>query len=108
MNRSSRRRSTAAALAAAIALGMPAAHGQSADATTPDDSAAGAGSSPALARVEVTARHYDNAVGSSDSASEGTIEAGLLRSRPALRPGEVLEFVPGMIVTQQTPPPKPT
>ncbi|MEY5100088.1 MAG: hypothetical protein RJA36_2807 [Pseudomonadota bacterium] len=102
MNRSSRRRSTAAALAAAIALGMPAAHGQSADATTPDDSAAGAGSSPALARVEVTARHYDNAVGSSDSASEGTIEAGLLRSRPALRPGEVLEFVPGMIVTQHS------
>ena len=47
-------------------------------------------------------RHYDNAVGTSDAASQGVIEAGLLRSRPALRPGEVLEFVPGVIVTQHT------
>lgn len=51
----------------------------------------------------VTVRgHYDNAVGTSDAASQGTIRAELLRSRPALRPGEVLEFVPGMIVTQHT------
>ena len=44
--------------------------------------------------------HYDNTVGSSDAASQGVIGAALLRSRPALRPGEVLEFVPGLIVTQ--------
>ena len=44
--------------------------------------------------------HYDNAVGSSDAASQGVISAALLKSRPALRPGEVLEFVPGLIVTQ--------
>ncbi len=50
----------------------------------------------------VVSRHYDNAVGTSDAASQGAIEAGLLRSRPALRPGEVLEFVPGVIVTQHT------
>lgn len=50
----------------------------------------------------VVTRHYDNAVGTSDAASAGTIEAGLLRSRPALRPGEILEFVPGVIVTQHT------
>lgn len=50
----------------------------------------------------VVTRHYDNAVGTSDAASQGSIEAGLLRSRPALRPGEILEFVPGMIVTQHT------
>jgi hypothetical protein len=30
------------------------------------------------------------------------IRADLLKSRPALRPGEVLEFVPGMIVTQHS------
>jgi hypothetical protein len=30
------------------------------------------------------------------------ITAELLRSRPALRPGEVLEFVPGVIVTQHS------
>jgi TonB dependent receptor/TonB-dependent Receptor Plug Domain len=55
-----------------------------------------------LDRVEVTGRHYDNAVGTSDAASQGTIRAELLKSRPALRPGEVLEFVPGMIVTQHS------
>jgi len=55
-----------------------------------------------LDRVEVVGRHYDNAVGSSDAASQGTIRAELLASRPALRPGEVLEFVPGLIVTQHS------
>ena len=55
-----------------------------------------------LARVEITGRHYDNAVGTTDAASEGTIRAELLKSRPALRPGEVLEFVPGVIVTQHS------
>ena len=46
--------------------------------------------------------HYDNAVGSSDAASQGVINRELLKSRPALRPGEVLEFVPGLIVTQHS------
>ncbi|WP_077037659.1 TonB-dependent receptor [Pelomonas sp. KK5] len=55
-----------------------------------------------LDRVEVEGRHYDNAIGSSDAASEGVIRAELLKSRPALRPGEVLEFVPGLIVTQHS------
>ena len=55
-----------------------------------------------LEKVEITGRHYDNAVGSSDAASEGVVRAELLKSRPALRPGEVLEFVPGMIVTQHS------
>jgi outer membrane receptor protein involved in Fe transport len=56
----------------------------------------------AIAQVEITGRHYDNAVGSSDAASQGVIRAELLQSRPALRPGEVLEFVPGVIVTQHS------
>ncbi|MBL8305748.1 MAG: TonB-dependent receptor [Rubrivivax sp.] len=46
--------------------------------------------------------HYDNRVGSSDAASQGSIGAALLKSRPALRTGEVLEFVPGVIVTQHS------
>ena len=46
--------------------------------------------------------HYDNAVGTSDAASEGTVTSGLIRNRPALRTGELLEFVPGMIVTQHS------
>jgi len=56
----------------------------------------------ALERVEVEGRHYDNGIGSSDAASQGTIRAGLIKSRPVLRPGEVLEFVPGLIVTQHS------
>lgn len=46
--------------------------------------------------------HYDNAVGTSDAASAGVIRAELLQSRPAQRPGEVLEFVPGVVVTQHS------
>ncbi len=46
--------------------------------------------------------HYDNSLGSSDAASQGTIRAELLKSRPPQRPGEVLEFVPGVIVTQHS------
>lgn len=46
--------------------------------------------------------HYDNSVGSSDAASAGTVTRRLIANRPALRPGEVLEFVPGVIVTQHS------
>ena len=53
-------------------------------------------------RVDIQGRHYDNAVGTSDAASQGVINRELLQSRPALRPGEVLEFVPGLIVTQHS------
>jgi hypothetical protein len=56
---------------------------------------------PTLKPVTISG-HYDNAVGSSDSASQGTIRSDLLRNRPALRPGEVLEFVPGLVVTQHS------
>ena len=73
--------------------------------STPDARAAADPSPPPAAvldKVEVSGRHYDNAVGSSDAASEGVIRAELLKSRPALRPGEVLEFVPGLIVTQHS------
>jgi hypothetical protein len=46
--------------------------------------------------------HYDNTVGTSDAASQGTVTARLIANRPALRTGELLEFVPGMIVTQHS------
>lgn len=58
---------------------------------------------PAADPPEVVVRgHYDNAVGTSDAASQGRIGANLLRSRPPLRPAEVLEFVPGLVVTQHS------
>ena len=46
--------------------------------------------------------NYLNAVGSSDAASQGTVTSKLIESRPTLRPAEVLEFVPGVIVTQHS------
>ncbi|HSW24430.1 MAG TPA: TonB-dependent receptor, partial [Burkholderiaceae bacterium] len=65
------------------------------------DAAAHAGTVAQAQRITVQG-HYDNAIGSSDAASQGTIRAELLKSRPPQRPGEVLEFVPGMIVTQHS------
>jgi len=56
----------------------------------------------ALDPVTVTGQHYDNSIGSSDAASQGVIRSKLLAGRPALRPGEVLEFIPGVIVTQHS------
>src|SRR6266702_88696 len=46
--------------------------------------------------------HYENAVGTSDSASQGTITPKLIEERPMLRSGEVLEYVPGVIITQHS------
>ena len=46
--------------------------------------------------------NYNNAIGTSDAASQGTITSKLIESRPTLRPAEVLEFVPGVIVTQHS------
>ena len=46
--------------------------------------------------------HYENAVGTSDAASQGYITPGLIEARPMLRPGEVLEYIPGVIITQHS------
>lgn len=42
----------------------------------------------------------DNLIGIAGSATEGTVGADQLEQRPLLRAGEVLETVPGMIITQ--------
>uniref|UniRef100_UPI00286C01D6 TonB-dependent receptor plug domain-containing protein n=1 Tax=Roseateles sp. TaxID=1971397 RepID=UPI00286C01D6 len=46
--------------------------------------------------------NYLNGVGSSDAASQGAVSARLIASRSTLRPAELLEFVPGVIVTQHS------
>ncbi len=51
--------------------------------------------------VEVVG-HYGNRVGTTDAASAGFITPQLIDDRPLLRPGEVLEYIPGMIVTQHS------
>jgi outer membrane cobalamin receptor len=54
-----------------------------------------------LAPIMVTG-HYDNSIGSSDAASQGVVGSELLRNRAILRPAEVLEYIPGMVVTQHS------
>lgn len=46
--------------------------------------------------------NYNNAVGTSDAASQGVVTSSLIERRPTLRPAEVLEFVPGVIVSQHS------
>ncbi|MGH8534845.1 MAG: TonB-dependent receptor plug domain-containing protein, partial [Gammaproteobacteria bacterium] len=54
-----------------------------------------------LPPIEVTER-YDSLIGIGDSATAGTIGPEQIESRPLLRPGEVLETVPGVIITQHS------
>jgi outer membrane cobalamin receptor len=54
-----------------------------------------------LAPIVVTG-HYDNSIGTSDAASQGVIGPELLRNRAILRPADVLEYIPGMVVTQHS------
>ena len=49
--------------------------------------------------VTVNGRN-DNLVGIADSATQGTVSAEELQDRPILRAGEILEAVPGLIITQ--------
>ena len=55
-----------------------------------------------LDRVIVNGGRSANLVGVADSATEGTINAKQLATRPLLRPAEVLESVPGLTVTQHS------
>src|SRR5690349_17165319 len=54
-----------------------------------------------LEPVVVTGR-ADDLTGIAESASEGRVGQVQLETRPFLRPGEVLEVVPGVIVTQHS------
>ena len=69
--------------------------------TTPAGSEIAQEAVKALPAVTVTG-HYDNAVGTSDTASEGVVRGDLLQDIPLLRPGDVLETVPGLVVTQHS------
>ena len=66
---------------------------------------ASAGPAPAtpqaIEEIAVTG-HYQNAIGTSDAASAGTVTRQLLEDRPLLRPGELLEQVPGLVITQHS------
>lgn len=54
-----------------------------------------------LEPVVVTAQP-DDPIGATDAASRGSVGGLRLQSRPLLRPADVLEWIPGMIVTQHS------
>ncbi len=56
---------------------------------------------PGLEEIVVTANR-DELDGTVDSASQGVVIAEQLENRPLLRAGEVLEVVPGLVVTQHS------
>jgi outer membrane receptor protein involved in Fe transport len=84
------RNSQAARLAVIAALSLPTA-GQ----------ASGIPTASPLEEIVVTATRI-GLIGESRAASEGVVLAIQLEGRPVLRPGEVLEVVPGLIVTQHS------
>ncbi len=43
-----------------------------------------------------------NSVGKADSASEGTIDQEQIVTRPLLRPGDLLEAIPGLVISQHS------
>lgn len=54
-----------------------------------------------LAPIVITG-HDENALGTSDAASQGVVGPAMLRHRPILRPADALEYIPGMVVTQHS------
>ena len=64
--------------------------------------AALAGGVQTLGTVDVTADANTDLVGEADTATEGTVLKEQLDSRPVYREGELMENVPGLIVTQHS------
>ena len=46
--------------------------------------------------------HYENGIGTFDTPSQGVVNGSILEDIPILRPGEVMETVPGLVVTQHS------
>ena len=58
----------------------------------------------ATPEIEVIGQYgqYGQPIGSGDAASQGVIGAEQVRERALLRPAELLETIPGMVVTQHS------
>jgi outer membrane receptor protein involved in Fe transport len=61
-----------------------------------------AGGLQTLETVVVTPHDSEGLIGEAASASEGTVTAKQLENRPLLRPAEILEVVPGLIISQHS------
>jgi hypothetical protein len=68
---------------------------------TTDSVSADKKNNPQLKTVTVIG-HRLNQLGKKISAAEGTVGSAEIANRPVLRTGEILEFVPGMVVTQHS------
>ena len=89
-------------LAASLGVGVAALHAQVVPPRPPRDSTRRDSTRPrALETVRVLGR-IDDLIGTATSASEGHVGAAELRARPITREGELLETVPGLIVTQHS------
>ena len=88
-------------MAVMAALGASPVRAQVGTAAAPAPTVVAAAPPTQLAPVNVTG-NYNNGVGTSDAASEGAVTSKLIEARPTLRPAELLEFVPGVIVTQHS------
>ncbi|MEP6898571.1 MAG: TonB-dependent receptor [Rhodanobacter sp.] len=95
------RKARAVWLACALLLVATVAQAEPVDPASTDDTPASAASASTLSAVQVDG-HYNNGVGTSNAASQGVIMGALLQDIPILRPGEVLEAIPGLVVTQHS------
>jgi hypothetical protein len=88
-----------AAVAAVLPSPCPTATPSGAKGSTPAPCA-----SPALATIGRTGEigRKANLVGIAQSASTGTIDQEQIAARPLLRPGEILEEIPGLTITQHS------
>ena len=90
-----------ALIASALAMSSTLACAQASRAPAPEPAASQAVAAASVQQVQISG-HYDNGVGTSDAASQGTVRGERLADLPLLRPGEVLETVPGLVVTQHS------
>lgn len=70
--------------------------------TPPSDPAKPPADEPETLPEVVVTERSNNLVGTADSATQGTVGPEQLKKRPLLRPGELLETVPGLIVSQHS------
>jgi len=92
-----------ATVLAISSIGLETSWAQSAPAVPTESSAApSTQTTPTTLPEAAVTGHYNTAVGTSDAASEGVVEGAALQDIPLLRPGEVLETVPGLVVTQHS------
>ena len=91
-------------LAAIVAClgGRAAAQGSASDTTPPMRTPAAPASRSATLDTVVTQGRVTSQVGVASSANQGTVGAGDLALRPLLRPAEIVENIPGVIVTQHS------